>query len=195
MAPVNSRSFPQVYVDLGIDPGNLGCIMLDVQPIVVSDVIDAADLYVSEKPGLGFVKGNVSEDVPHVTLLYGLLRPGPELKKHVDAVLEVEPVDGGLESHWDFPEDVVIDKVDFFYSPDSEEHFVTIVALLQVSPGLAEANGRLRLLPHIDTFMEYKPHITLAYVSDSSDWQGYIKTLNEKLAGQSIRAVALNYGN
>lgn len=191
MAPVNSRSFPQVYQNLGIDPGNLGCIMLDVQPIVVSDVIADSDLFVSDDPSLGYVKGNVSEDVPHVTLLYGLLRPGPELQQHVDAVLDIND---GVIADW-FPKEVVIDKVDFFYSGDPEQHFVTIVALLQVTPELAEANGRLRLLPHIDTFMEYRPHITLAYVSDSSDWQGYIKTLNERLAGQSVRSVAVNYGN
>ena len=32
--------------------------------------------------------GIVSENVPHCTLLYGLLWPGPELQKHGDAVLE-----------------------------------------------------------------------------------------------------------
>lgn len=181
---LNSKDFPQVYTDLGISTSNLGCIMLDTQPIVNSDVIKSEDYFVSEKDDLSFVKGNVSEDVPHVTLLYGLLRSGPEMQKHVDAVL----------TGWELPE-LIIDKISFFYSNDSDEHYVAIVALMRVTPELMEGNARLRFLPHIDTFPEYKPHVTLAYVKAESDWQSYVEALNEKYADSSLRAEAINYGN
>lgn len=76
MDQVSSRNFPQVYEDLGIDTNTLGCIMLDVEPIEVSSVIDPEDLY--HDPEDEFAQGVISEDSPHVTLLYGLAveRPG-----------------------------------------------------------------------------------------------------------------------
>jgi 2'-5' RNA ligase len=108
------------------------------------------------------MQGIVSGNVPHCTLLYGLLRPGPELQKHVDAVLK------GWKA-----EDVTIDDIAIFETSQDDEACVCIVALLVVTDELAEANARLRLLPHIDTYPDYKPHITLAYLKADSDWQAY----------------------
>lgn len=174
--------FEDVYVDLGIDLGELGCIMLDTEKIVVSDVINEADYYTSDKHE--YVAGNVSENVPHVTLLYGLMNSGEAMRKHVDAVL-----DGWTIAN------VEINEVGFFYSKDPAEGYVAIVAHIKVNGALYEGNARLRMLPHIDTFPEYKPHITLAYVTDKSDYQNYIETLNERLAGKTIKVVSVNYGD
>lgn len=181
--PLSAKLFDKMYEDLGINTSKLGCIMLDVEEIKVSDVIDEADLYVSDDPDHQYVKGIVSEDVPHVTLLYGLMSSGPSIKKHVDTVLKDWSVDT-----------VEIANVSFFYG-DGKEGFVTIVAELVVTSELLEGNARLRFLPHIDTFPEYKPHITLAYVSDKSDYQSYIETLNEELTGELVKVVGLNYGD
>jgi hypothetical protein len=60
MGQVSSQQFPQVYEDLGIDTNNLGCIMLDVEPIEVSSVIDPEDLY--HDPEDEFTQGIVSAD-------------------------------------------------------------------------------------------------------------------------------------
>jgi 2'-5' RNA ligase superfamily len=180
---ISASQFPEVYANLGIDPSKLGCVMLNVEPITVSNVILYDDLYYS--PTLKYAQGIVSESVPHVTLLYGLLRSGIELKKHVDAVL-----DG-----WT-PEDPIIAEVSYFPSTDPDEHYVVLVAKLAVTPNLAEANARLKLLPHCETFpMGYQPHCSLAYVDDSSDYQGYVQTLNQALQGKTIKALDLNYGD
>lgn len=180
MQEVKAADFPEVYTALGIDTGKLGCIMLDTEQLVIDDIIKDEDYYYSDKHT--YVNGNVSEDVPHITLLYGLLRSGPELQPHVDMVM------GG----WKMPP-VKVKEVSFFYGEDSE--FVTIVALIEVTPELTEAHQRLSLLPHINTFGEYKPHLTLAYVKSSSDWQQYVKDLNFKFGGAEIEVVGLNYGH
>jgi hypothetical protein len=51
-----------------------------------------------------------------------------------------------------------------------------------------------RLLPHIDTYPEYKPHITLAYLKADSDWQTYVEPLSERLRGASVGAKGLTMG-
>jgi hypothetical protein len=86
MDQISSQQFPQVYEDLGIDTNDLGCIMLDVEPIEVSSVIDPEDLY--HDPEDEFAQAIISEDTPHVTLLYGLISSGPAMRKHVDTVLD-----------------------------------------------------------------------------------------------------------
>lgn len=178
-----ARSFPQVYKDLGIDLGKLGCIMLDVEPIKVSDIIKPEDLYYSGDEG-EHTEGNVSEIEPHVTLLYGLLRSGPEMKQHVDIIL----------SGWS-PEDITISDVSFFYANDPTDRFVAIIAKVVTSNNLLDANTRLGYLPHLNTFPDYQPHITLAYVKDTADWKNYVSQLNERLHDQPVRALGINYGD
>lgn len=180
---VNASQYPTVYQDLGIDPNNLGCIMLDTAPVVVSDIIKLEDLLEVDPIEHPHMQGIVSENVPHLTLLYGLMRPGPELQKHVDSVL-----DG-----WKMKE-VVIDDIAIFETEKDSEPCVCIVALLVVTDELAEANARLRLLPHIDTYPEYKPHITLAYLKADSDWQAYVEPLSQRLR-KAVTTKGLNYGD
>ena len=59
--------------------------MADTEPIEVTSVIDPEDLYFD--PEDTFAQGIISEDAPHITLLYGLLSSGQAMRKHVDAVL------------------------------------------------------------------------------------------------------------
>ncbi|MDE2104885.1 MAG: 2'-5' RNA ligase family protein [Patescibacteria group bacterium] len=181
---VAANQFPQVYQDLGIDPNKLGCIMLNTEPIEISNVIQFDDLYFSDPLLHPHTQGIICEDIPHVTLLYGLLRSGLELKKHVDALLE----------GWE-PADPTIREIGFFPGEDENNKYITLVAKLEASPNLLDANSRLRLLPHCDTHQTYQPHITLAYISDSSDYQGYIRTLNHMFMGMAVRAANLNYGD
>jgi 2'-5' RNA ligase len=177
---IKASDYPEMYQALGIDTGRLGCIMFKTEPIVISDVISEADYYYSDTKS--YVKGNVSEDVPHVTLLYGLMRSGVELEQHVRTVL----------TGWVLGS-VKIDRVSFFYGESSE--YITIVAMVAVSDELREAHARLSLLPHINTFDEYRPHITLAYVSSSAPWQRYVSELNDLLAGTSITTVSIDLGD
>jgi len=191
MATANDYKY--LFQDLGIDTGKLGCIMLDVEKIPVTDVIPEKELWFKEDEPESHTQGAVSENEPHVTLLYGLMRSGLELKKHVNTLLGLDEDD--FDESDAIPEYVTIEKVDFFYSKDPADPYITIIALVKISPELSEANGRLRMLPHIDTFASYKPHITLAYVKYSSDWKAYIETLNTSLAGTSVSVTGLNYGD
>lgn len=187
----SSHSFPKVYEDLGISISKLGCIMLDVEKLEVSDVIDSDHLYYASDKSHFWIDGIVSEKVPHVTLLYGLMRSGMEMQKHVDAVLEL--VEAGDFPDY-FPREVVIEEVSFFESNLPDEPYYCLIA--KVSPlNLKEVNDRLRLLPHCNTFPDYEPHITLAYIKkDETLRDGYVELLNTRFAGKTVEALALNYG-
>jgi hypothetical protein len=180
---IAASQFPEVYENLGIDPNNLGCIMLNVDPIQVSGFILYDDVYQSDPTEHPHQQGIISEVEPHCTLLYGLLRPGLELKKHVDAVL----------SGWT-PQSVTIAAIDVFPNSDPEQP-LCLVAKLEPSANLLEANARLRLLPHIDTHTAYNPHVTLCYLNQSSNYQGYVRTLNSLYQGKIIGAQGINYGD
>jgi len=182
---ISASQFPQVYVDLGIDPGKLGCVMLNVEPIQVSDLILYDDLYMADPEKHPHMLGIISETEAHVTLLYGLLRSAMELKKHIDAVL-----DG-----WT-PQDVTISNIDVFPSNHPDESYVTLVAKLEMTPNLVEANSRLKLLPHIETYpLGYQPHVTICYLNTSSDYQGYVQKLNQAFQGKTVKALGINYGD
>jgi len=187
---LSAHQFPQVYQDLGYDLSKLGCIML---PIVQDDDLMASvtgtisddDLYVASDPLAHPWVNGIVLDKAHVTLLFGLLRTGPEMKKHVDAVL-----DGNL------PNEIAIDHIDYFDSPLEDEPYYCLIAHVKVSDELQGAHDRLTFLPHIDTFPGYKPHMTLAYIKKSDEARDqYIQQLNSKLRGMILTTdSALNYG-
>lgn len=179
MNEIKATNYLTVYEDLGIDTGRLGCIMVDTDPLIISDVVKESDYYYSEDQK--WVQGNVSEEVPHVTILYGLMRSGLEMRKHVTAVLE----------GWELPS-ITIKEVSFFYGHGGD--YITIIALVDVTDALKEGHQRLSLLPHVNTFGEYKPHITLAYVKASADWQTYVAELNQKFRGEAVAVRGVNLG-
>jgi hypothetical protein len=178
--PLSAHQFPDMYQDLGYDLAKLGCIMLEVEPILKS-TFPPEHLYYAKDPKHFWIKGFVA-DKPHVTLLYGLLRSGPEMKKHVDAVLE----------GWDMTT-VEIENVGMFESPYPEEEYGCIVAHLRITRELQEAHDRLTFLPHINTFPGYKAHVTLAYVK-SEFAQKYVETLKNLLIGLPLATRGLDYG-
>jgi hypothetical protein len=61
------------------------------------------------------------------------------------------------------------------------------------SPDLIEANRRLRFLPHVDTFLDYRPHVSLAYVH-ADDRDSAVATLSDSLVGLTLAARGVNYG-
>lgn len=178
--------FPQIYERVGMKLGNFGCIMLDLEPINVSDILgeDPAWFYYSKNPLLRYVKGPVADTTAHATLLYGLT---PDDKAGIDQKQSVDDLLRGLDLS-----SVTVDYVDSF-APQFGEPYSCIVAKLQPTGDLEEANRRLRFLPHIDTFLEYRPHVTLAYVN-AADADETISKLNAELYGETIPAIGINYG-
>lgn len=183
MKTFNSHDFESIYKDMDIDVDKLGCIMLDLS----SEGLPAfpgkeSDLYYSDSRF--WIKGYVAEKTPHVTLLYGLLKPGPEWKEYVDLVLKDWKIDA-----------VQVKGVGFFESNIKDEPYYCIVAHIEITPELQEGHERLELLPHINTFPGYKAHFTLAYIKKDEFKRDYvIHELNKHLQGKKLQITKLNYG-
>lgn len=190
---LSSYNFPDVYKWLGINLSKLGCIMLDLEPLPtpqifcqdgITDYIYSLDLYSSPDKEKYWIDGYVGLKTAHITLLYGLLQQGINLKPHVDSVLSGWVLDG-----------VEIDQFGYFPSPYPDEPYYCIVAHIKPTPKLIEGHERLELLPHINTFTGYKPHHTIAYIEkndDKRDW--FINDLNNAFAGKKMKVLGLNYG-
>lgn len=183
MTEVKWTDHKNVYANLGIDVSKLGCIMLDLDPIIVTDLVDQgkADLYSSVHSDRYWISGAVAENKAHITLLYGLLSKGQTWKGLVDEVL----------TGWDWPQ-LTIQKVSAFPSMFDDEPYSCIIAEIKISPELLEGHQRLSLLPHINTFGEYKAHVTLAYVKQEAEAK-WVKALNKNIKG-TLSPVKLNYG-
>lgn len=179
---VSAGQFPGLYDDLDIDLDKLGCIMLDTEKFDVTRFVDEgqADLiYSTDKAG--HLMGDVAEIEPHVTLLFGLLQNGNIWKDKVDTVLE----------DWAVPT-VTIKDVTAFDLGDS----YAIVGLIKKTPELIDGHERLTLLPHIQTFSEYKPHLTLAYVDhDAAVRDKWVTALRAEYKGKELKTKGINYGD
>jgi 2'-5' RNA ligase len=174
-----------VYAEMGVNVNGLGCIMLETEPLTVNDIIAPEDLYYASDPNKFWINGIVCENVPHCTLLYGLMESGQSWRIYVDKTLE----------GWE-PGELTIDHVSFFDTPFGEgEPYYCIVAHLEITPELLDANARLRRLPHIDGYPDYRAHITIAYIKrDEALRDDIIYALNNRFMGQTVAAKGLNYG-
>lgn len=178
-----SKIYEKGALDLNVS--NLGCIMLDTEPISVKKHVSSADeaLFYGKTPELQYAQGAVAEQSAHVTLLYGLLEKGPKWKKYVDAVL----------AGWERPATVTIDRVTFF---PGREGYDVVIGKVAKTPEILDAHQRLSCLPHIDTHPVYTPHLTLAYVvsPEGGYTKQWVKALNDQYQGAEIRTTGLNYG-
>ena len=170
----------ELYSRIGIDFDQLGCIMLDIADAPVFDlmasVIPPAVWYTDPtKPG---EFGRESE--PHVTLLFGLLTPGPEQPENVEDVL----------MGWGPPARVIIDGFASFGAIG--DPYDAIVCLLRDDGHLVDAHQRLSKLPHIDTFPVYKPHVTIGYVLPGCG--KWIKAELERFVGTPLITGEVNLG-
>jgi 2'-5' RNA ligase len=168
--------------------------MLDVAPIMVGQMVADysnrnlfdvdGDLYYSNNPARFWIKGAVAEKGAHMTVLFGLLEKGLDWKDYVDTVL-----DGWL------PESIEIEAVDYFDGNWPDEQYYCVIGHVKVTDSVTEGNQRLRLLPHVDTFPNYRPHVTLGYIKrDPATLDQWIKALDTMLAGTKLEVTKLNYG-
>jgi len=177
---IAARDYPSLYDGMDIDMDDLGCIMIDTEKIPVLQYIKdpQADLYYDTNYDQSPVPG---ENEAHVTLLFGLLENGNIWKDKVDMLL----MGWGIDS-------VTINEVSYFDLGDS----YAVIGLVDLSPELLDGHERLTLLPHINTFSEYHPHITLAYINhDPELLDKWVTPLNKKYAGQKVAVTGLNYGD
>lgn len=183
--PKSMYDYPQVYERLGMRLGHFGCIMLDVEPIDVTGILGTDRWYYSSgRDELRYVRGPVAEKVAHCTLLYGLTpgdNAGHEQRESVDELLD------GLDLT-----SVTVSHVSYFPGQMGEP-YSCVIAHLDSGGDLLEANRRLRFLPHIDSFVDYRAHVTLAYVRQEHTDRA-VNALNDALAGEELTAVGINYG-
>lgn len=77
------------------------------------------------------------------------------------------------------PDQLTISDVSYFDSPDSEEYYC-IIAKVSITDNLMKARSLLELLPHINTFPDYKAHITLGYIEKDKNALDSILSINKK---------------
>lgn len=184
-----SRASDKALKLLGVDPNNLGCVMLDVDlPPEYREVMDPDWGYTS--PDRDYIAGFTGE--AHITLLYGLLFSAKEHKGLVDEVL-----DG-----WWKPPVLVLPQVKVF---PQEENGVKYAALVLGTKektvwgfsasevDLVDANRRLSRLPHVRMYYEYTPHVTIGYVKE--EYITEAKLALSSCLNRPIKTGDINYGD
>jgi 2'-5' RNA ligase len=196
---INAHNFKEVYEMLGINLSKLGCIMLDTEPIIlptyiIQDINDGSQCnfdtllksycYKAKNKERFWIDGYVADTTPHLTLMYGFLNEAKNYIKHIEILLK----------DWKC-EDVEIEDISYFNSPYQDEEYYCLIAKIKQTPELIDGNERMKFLPHLNTFMGYKPHITIAYlIKDERVRDDFIELLKKELVGKKLKVVGLNYG-
>lgn len=178
---MNAYDVADIYDRWGLRVPKLGCVMLDVEQLPVVDYVPSEiGGYYSKNPDFDWISGF---DVrSHITLLYGLIDNAHTIRREIDRVLQ----------GWD-SSDIWIDTLDSFESRIEGEPYSCIVGKVK-GDSLAEAHARLSLLPHINTYPEYKPHVTLGYVYQAHR-DAVIDALWAPFAYENLIPIGLNYGD
>lgn len=193
MKEVKAHDYKEVYEMLGYNLSKLGCLMLDTEPIELgASFYDGFTRfpkyesfeYKSKNKERFWIDGYVADKTPHLTLFYGFLQEASCYKKHIDILLK----DTNIEK-------IKIEDVSFFESPYADEPYYCIVAKVEKTPELLEAHNKMTLLPNIQTFPDYKPHITIAYIiKDETTRDNFITNLKKEIVGKELKVTGLNFG-
>ncbi len=200
MREIKAHDYKEIYEMLGYNLSKLGCLMLDTEQIklpshIIQDWETGAGvnfdtffkelfMYKANNKERFWIDGYVAEKTPHLTLFYGFLQEAGCYKKHIELLL--------LNSKIDL---VKIEDVSFFESPYEDEPYYCVVAKVEKTPELLEAHNKMTLLPNIQTFPDYKPHITIAYIKkDETARDIFIEDLKRSLVGKELKVIGLNYG-
>jgi len=183
MKQLKSHDFKEVYKGLGINLSTLGCVMLNLEPIVIKDELMTfpeleASFYYAKDKSRFWIDGWVCGRSPHITLLYGLLETARNYEWHINQVME----------GWELP-GAEIESIGYFDSPYEDEPYYCIIAHIKVTDKLLEGHQRLEFLPHVNTFAGYKPHMTIVYIEKSFGEvyrDNLIKALNKVWAGKTL---------
>jgi hypothetical protein len=174
-----------IHKGLGIDTYNLGFVGLEFAPIPVGQILfevgftEPDYVYAGPTSKMHWVKGPVGEH-PHATVKYGLLTPAHEMKEIVDELLGDV---AGIE--------VEIAHIVDFGSQNPELPYSCIVA--ELGSEMHDLNAALGVLPHIDSFANYRSHITLAYVQPRVR-EVAIDALSAALQFTKLKVTGVDYG-
>jgi hypothetical protein len=145
-----------------------GCVMVEV-PVSnwneITSIINKDDLYEVEGENYGI------QDNPHLTLLYGL--KSNITKEQVEQVLE-KAIDGGKI-------DIDIENIGLF----ENDNFDVVKFNIKKTEQLQKLFDSLSELPNENTFPDYNPHMTIAYVKKGLG-KKYTKTYSHKVSSNDI---------
>ena len=145
-----------------------GCVMVEV-PVSnwneITSIINKDDLYEVEGENYGI------QDNPHLTLLYGL--KSNITKEQVEQVLE-KAIDGGKI-------DIDIENIGLF----ENDNFDVVKFNIKKTEQLQKLFDSLSELPNENTFPDYNPHMTIAYVKKGLG-KKYTKTYSHKVSSNEI---------
>ena len=197
---IKAHNYKEIYEALGYNLSKLGCLMLDTEPIKLpSHIIQDWEtgsgvnfdsfftelyMYKAKNKDRFWIDGYVSDKTPHLTLFYGFLQEAGCFKWHIEKLLEGTNISS-----------IKIEDVSFFESPYEDEPYYCIVAKVEKTPELLEAHNKMTLLPNLQTFPDYKPHITIAYIKkDEHARDIFIEDMKSYLVGKELKVTGLNYG-
>lgn len=176
----------RIHEEMGIGP-QFGYVGMKVTPYSALPAICEPLAYRGPLPGGCIANG--AEVAQHVTLIYGLMKSGHEMKPYVDMTLEgwsCDTVDiGGFE----------------VFQGDGYDCVVGV--LFGRSANLcSEANKRLSRLPHVNTQNQYIPHVTVGYfLPDTGRYiaedmrVNLLKDKGRGACGETLLATGIDYGD
>jgi hypothetical protein len=175
--------FQQKYTPIGTK--KLGCVMVGTtSPLVTSDVLHTEEFtqkqYFTQRNDRQWIKGITPAGRHHVTIRYGFL---PDV-----SALDLHKVANDVH----IPEKLSITGYEIFLSPydDEDADYECVVALIDPTE-LNDANLQFGVLPNINTYPEFKPHVTIGYFYKGawdSDLAAYYLTEHVNTLGWKISA-------
>lgn len=173
----NAHEFPGLHDDL-FDFTKAGYVMIETEMPYLQYPIRLFEYgYESPDPAKFWMKGMLTNW--HVTAR-GPLDPKVR-QSHCQQVLQ----------SWDLPEDFILGEVEVFPSPFPEEPYDCIVVAID-DPALFELNQQLAVLPGVQTYIPYKPHLTLGYFK-SGHREEIVDTMRENLRTR-VSVSGYNFG-
>lgn len=182
----------QMLASIGVDVKTLGYVGLTFDPLAVREQLDMQSCgvriierdYVHAPAGdyRTWVAGPVAEKSAHVTAKYGLLTPAYEQQQIVNDLIG-----------WPRAMTVDVVGIEVFPSPYDDLPYGCLVARLG-GDELREMNAALSVLPHVDSFAEYKPHLTLAYLRPEIATYAGIPEAQYWLQGKQLQVTGIDYG-
>lgn len=179
MEEFNAQKYSDMYKEMGIDLSSLGCVMLNLEDIDVDIPKDI--LYNSDNEKRFWIDGIVCDKNAHITALYGLIESAQKNKKYIKKVIGKSPIGK-----------VLIESIDTFDSPYDDEDYICVVGKVEKSDWLMNIHKKLQLFPHINTYPDYKPHVTIAYIKGGADVQEVVKSLNH-FVGKELKIIWIDF--